>query len=346
MATLKLMPVLLAAISLTLDGCSSSSSGNAVYSGSLGTATTLLPLPQSHALNGTAIGVGLAYSGLTTDVGGNLVFPTVSALYGPSSTAISVLTDASGDLAAASIRLPDMSTGTPYQYGPTASGSSSYFLGSTAGLTSPPDATPPAVITYTDSTGNNHIKAVTAYGSAPFSYQFYGEWNVEHNSTSGFNGFFSAGIATTTALPTTGTASYAGQSIGEYIDAGGKVYSTAANLNATADFGARTLSFATTGTVVDQANAVPPPAVANSNLDLSGTLSVSGVGFSGTVKTSGTSTIPLSGTATGSFYGPGIDAATAATLTSVVGSPAEIGGSYQVSGTGGKMIGAFGGLVK
>jgi len=175
-----------------------------------------------------------------------------------------------------------------------------------------------------------------------YTYQTFGSWLVSIVGTKVFSeNFFSAGvIAVPGTLPVGGTASYIGQVTGSFVDAGTRDLSDVISaMNATADFGARTVAFSTTGTTSRSVNAlVGTPYALTPGLDLSGSLGYAAGSntFTGAV----TTTNGMSGNATGRFYGPGIAVATPA---KVVGAPPEIGGTFAVMGTVGAMQGAFGG---
>lgn len=175
-----------------------------------------------------------------------------------------------------------------------------------------------------------------------YTYQTFGVWATYVGATAFSENYFSAGVMTTPGtLPVVGTASYTGQAAGSLVDAATRdPADTTATMNATVDFAARTVAFATTGTTSLSNNAAAGTLpTANSGLNMSGTLSYAAGSntFTGAV----TTTNGMSGNATGRFYGPGIGAATA---TKVIGAPPEIGGTFAVMGAGvGAMQGAFGG---
>jgi hypothetical protein len=106
-------------------------------------------------------------------------------------------------------------------------------------------------------------------------------------------------------------------------------------MTATTNFGTRSIAFSTTNT---RTSADLSTSTSNANLNTSGTLTYdSGVNkFSGALTTVGggdargtTAVTPMTGTATGKFYGP---------------TAQEIGGTFAVSGGGTTgYLGAFGG---
>lgn len=178
---------------------------------------------------------------------------------------------------------------------------------------------------------------------AGYTYQTFGSWTSAVAATNvSREYYFSAGAATVPAtLPVLGTATYTGMAAGSHVDAiTNDPSKTAATMNATADFAARTVAFSTTGTTILSNNAVAGTLpTANAALNMNGTLSYAAGNntFTGAV----TTTNGMSGNATGRFYGPGI---VAATPTKAVGAPPEIGGTFAVMATSvGAMQGAFGG---
>ena len=184
-----------------------------------------------------------------------------------------------------------------------------------------------------------NVASITPASLNGWSYQSYGVWISGYSGTSGTVGGGSAGSLTTgIAIPTSGTGTFTGNSAGVYVTWAGQPYITGSNLTATADFAARTLSFATTGT---QALITGGGGswVAASGLNTTGTLSyASGTNLiSGAVTTAGPgpggfggNAASLAGTATAKFYGPTAN---------------EIGGTFAVRAGAGveSYAGAFGG---
>ena len=162
-----------------------------------------------------------------------------------------------------------------------------------------------------------------------FNYQTFGAWNRLSSSTSFDAGVFSLGAATpASAVPVTGTATFNGLANGFFAPSAGAAVFTTANMTAIANFQAQSISFSTTNTqTVSLVNGATTP---NGNLNLTGTFNYQPGSnlFSGAVATAPASTIQMSGTGTGRFYGP---------------TAQEIGGIYNLNGTGGSMIGSFGG---
>jgi hypothetical protein len=163
---------------------------------------------------------------------------------------------------------------------------------------------------------------------AGFNYQTFGVWDRVTAATSFDAGVFSVGNPTPgSAIPTTGTGNFTGFANGFFVDGTThNAFFTTANMTATANFAAQTIVFSTINTLTLSPNNPSALGVANAGLDLNGNFSYpAGTNlFFGTV----TSANGMTGSATGRFYGPNAQ---------------EIGGMYNLSGTAGQMMGAFGG---
>jgi hypothetical protein len=177
---------------------------------------------------------------------------------------------------------------------------------------------------------------------AGYTYQTFGSWSAIPGtlSTPIIEGFFSAGVPTTAAIPATGTALYVGQSGATFTDAvTGDQFETIAAVNVTVDFTARTVTMALAGTTTLASSANPGTSpTTNPALNFQGTLTypVASNTFTGPGRTANA----MSGNATGRFYGAPTGAATA---SKVAGSPPEIGGTFAVLLSGvGALQGAFG----
>ena len=168
-----------------------------------------------------------------------------------------------------------------------------------------------------------------ALGSG-WNYQTYGVWAVQSGPTSFVLGGVSAGNATPgNAVPTTGTATFFGNSSGYFIDAAGIRSTTSAAMIANVDFQNRAIGFTTIDTTF--LNSKTGPDTRKEGLDLSGSLSwAPGVNnFSGQVQTRDRT---LNGSASGKFYGPTAE---------------EIGGTYSLSGgPTSRLVGGFGGIKR
>lgn len=166
-------------------------------------------------------------------------------------------------------------------------------------------------------------------GANGWNYQTFGYWV----STTGSASAVSAGNPTPpTAVLSLSRATYSGTSSGLYFN-GSATYEHSAHMTADVDFAARSVSFATSGTqLLQSGSSFSVPAA---QLDMTGTLSISdGYQFSGPVRTRGLFFGvfgSLSGTASGTFYGPQAE---------------EMGGVFTLSPTRGgtaRLSGGFGG---
>ena len=158
-----------------------------------------------------------------------------------------------------------------------------------------------------------------------WDYQTYGYWIVPEGAGGRTASALSAGSATTSSgIPVSGTAQYAGASGGIYVDPTGVTYEHNADMHAVADFSARSVSLATANThIVPVAGG---SAAAAPELNLSGNLVIGANQFSGSILTAG----GMTGTAAGRFYGPQAQ---------------EMGGVFECNCSGGLefLTGAFGG---
>lgn len=168
-------------------------------------------------------------------------------------------------------------------------------------------------IEYVDSTGIG------------FSYVALGQWASTTGNTA-IGGFIPIGFETRGAdIPTTGTASYAGFLAGLYTPPNvTEPLIVGANAAASADFGARSISFSTVNSVTTPSATATPVFTPSPGLNLSGTLTYApGVNqASGTL----TSVNGMTGQAVGRFYGPQAQ---------------ELGGSTVVTGAAGGMAAGF-----
>lgn len=137
---------------------------------------------------------------------------------------------------------------------------------------------------------------------AGWDYQSFGVWNyVINNGPDWGVESVSFGVATLgSAVPSSGAATFTGKLGGLYFSPTSEGSVAAANLTVNVDFGARSLSFASSGTRLtrDLASGTAAP-----GLDLSGTLTYlpSTSAFTGTLTSAGGT---LAGATHGQFYGP------------------------------------------
>ena len=249
----------------------------------------------------------------------------------------SVTQDSSGVVTAKQVNSPDSNA---------SSANLTYGAGLPLTLTGLDIATPQSNLSWKDGRGSQTVSCgaqtctaagegaagvtINALGSVAWNYQTFGYWL--QNSSLGANvaGAISIGNPTPVGgIPVSGTATYIGLSGGFYVDSSGVLNEQAAVMSAGVDFGQRTISFATTGTMSrpwgSTAALVPAPL-----LNIAGPLNYA----AGTNQFTGAvTTTTMTGTAVGRFYGPGAQ---------------EIGGTYSMtnpnpSNTDESMIGGFGG---
>ena len=158
-----------------------------------------------------------------------------------------------------------------------------------------------------------------------WDYQSFGVWTTGAGTGSGTHGMASAGSPTPAgSIPASGTAIYFGYAGGRHVASDGSTYFTLANMQTSANFATRQLTF-TTNSTEQTANLIT--SAPNLSLNMNGSLSyVAGSNqFSGTVTTVG----GMTGSAKGRFFGP---------------TAQEIGGTFSVTGSGVQAYGgAFGG---
>lgn len=186
---------------------------------------------------------------------------------------------------------------------------------------------------YAEVKSNGNDVAIISPGSMNgWSYQSYGIWISNLNSTSGTVGGGSVGSLTTgVAIPTTGTANFSGTSAGAYVNSSGTPFLTGSSMSASVNFATRSLSFATTGTQI--------------LLNSGAWQSTAGLNTTGTLSyASGTNLITGSNLATAG--GGGVTAMTGGQVTAKFYGPAanELGGTFSVRAGAGveSYAGAFG----
>ena len=134
-----------------------------------------------------------------------------------------------------------------------------------------------------------------------WNYQSFGVWNERPAAGSGAISASSFGQPTPgSAVPTSGSATFTGKAGGFYVSPTGQGSVAAADLTVNANFNARTLGFATSGTTIARDLNAP---LAAPHLNLTGTLAYNpgSSAFSGTVSNAGGT---MSGRSNGQFYGP------------------------------------------
>ncbi|WP_324762451.1 transferrin-binding protein-like solute binding protein [Sinorhizobium meliloti] len=148
-----------------------------------------------------------------------------------------------------------------------------------------------------------------------FTYQTYGGW-VDQKG--GHAGAFSVGSETAKAdIPTSSTATFKGTAGGIVGRPGAGYDVMSADAALDVDFGANTAQFSTSNTTLEAGGAA-------ANLDMSGKLDIASGGLSGNIVTADQS---MSGTADGHFYGS---------------EGQEVGGTFDLKGSGGALVGGYG----
>lgn len=160
------------------------------------------------------------------------------------------------------------------------------------------------IVSYNSNLANVMITARASQNG--WDYQSYGVWMSGYNSSAGTVGAASVGSLTLgSAIPTSGTGNFTGNSAGMYVTNAGTHYFETSAMTANVNFATRSIAFATTNSGIGQyvnSNFVSTP-----GLNMTGTLSYAAATnqFSGTVTTAGGGGVGvLTGTATGKFYGP------------------------------------------
>ena len=186
---------------------------------------------------------------------------------------------------------------------------------------------------YAEIKSNGNDLAIISPGSMNgWSYQSYGIWISNLNSTSGTVGGGSAGSLTTgTAIPTSGSANFSGTSAGVYVNSSGNAYLTGSAMSSSVNFATRSVSFATTGTQILLSNGSWQ---ATSGLNTTGSATYASntnlVSITNLATAGGGSVATMTGgTATAKFYGPAAN---------------ELGGTFAVRAGAGveSYAGAFG----
>jgi hypothetical protein len=135
-----------------------------------------------------------------------------------------------------------------------------------------------------------------------WDYQSFGAWSETKFPSASATALSYGAPTPSSAVPTTGSATFRGKLAGLYVSPAGSGWTVGANLGVSVNFSERSLSFASDKTIVTRGpqgsstGAVP-------HLSLSGTLAYSPTSnvFSGTLVNAGGT---MSGTSNGQFYGP------------------------------------------
>lgn len=159
-----------------------------------------------------------------------------------------------------------------------------------------------------------------------WNYQSFGVWNTQGMNAGRTNSLSFGSVTPASAVPSSGTASFVGKLGGIYVSPSGDASMASADVRVQADFGSRSLGFASSGTRLTQDLKGTTPAP---HLDLAGTLAYSPAAntFAGTLRNAGAT---MSGSTTGRYYGPAAQ---------------ELGGVFTVksANTAETLTGAYGG---
>ena len=176
----------------------------------------------------------------------------------------------------------------------------------------------------------------SAFINSYSNYMDYGYWQFDSGNTS-YQSFFVSGAETSySSLPTSGTATYTGKSIGiayKPLEAlSSNTFLIDSDISVTADFGAKFVGFtANTYSVSNMSNATVANQPAQTTTAAKAPYNFTGIGnISSTNSVSGGLTLTNSGQTgvfTGKFYGPSAE---------------NIGGTFTFSGTSLKYTGSFG----
>ena len=200
---------------------------------------------------------------------------------------------------------------------------SSITFSNTDGSTNTRLAANPNVIRRASPSGASSLLLFDA-PSAGYSHLSFGAW-TGRSDTTGYIGAFHAGTLTPdSSIPTSGSATFNGSSVGYYSSINGAVETVISDVTLTANFSSRSISY-------NASNA--QGSISLPGLNITGTLTWNAGSnlFTGTLRTPvGFGTGELAGPASGRFYGP---------------NSKEVGGSFVLNWAGGtraQYIGAFG----
>jgi len=133
-----------------------------------------------------------------------------------------------------------------------------------------------------------------------WNYQSFGVWNTHGPSARQIASSSFGAPTPASAVPSSGTASFVGKLGGVYVSPSGEGSVASADIRVHADFGNRSLGFASSNTRLSQdlKSSTPAP-----HLNLGGTLTYSPAAntFTGTITNAGGT---MSGSSTGRYYGP------------------------------------------
>lgn len=190
------------------------------------------------------------------------------------------------------------------------------------------NATPfvdPSAASYSLVAPNRHVGVAGDPRQLGWSYQSFGIWNTVSTEGGAMAAATFGNATAAAAVPASGTATFSGKLAGFYVSPGGQGSIASAGISLAADFSARALTVASSGTTTtrDLSTAVAAPA-----LDLHGTLTYApgSAAFAGTLSNAGGT---MSGPSSGGFYGPAAQ---------------ELGGTFTLKSSTGPeaFVGAYG----
>lgn len=280
---------------------------------------------------------GLQAAGGNRDIWGSFA-GTTSAINGTANflqsvgTPISLTETASFEVNVLSNAVTHTALGAVPTITPLADGGLTFSGGALGTFNPPGSSTSPALSSTTAYVASSNAIALTGATTAgvpsivylaergTLSYSRFGYWidgsRVSSNDILGYT-YFAGGVQTPTgSMPSSGTANYAGTTLGRVIDNTNAEYVFAGKVNLTANFGASTV----TGSVHTLTGSTPA-LLTSINLDAG---VIAGSAFSGTANALNGVNSVGTGTWNGRFHGPAAD---------------EVAGSYTLNGGGGSLQG-------
>ncbi len=174
-----------------------------------------------------------------------------------------------------------------------------------------------------NSSGSDQLLAADPYVLG-FNYQSFGVWGtgIVAGQTARYGALSAGSITSTSAIPAAGSANFNGLIGGIYIDTAGEGFRYGANAAFAVNFGTRSISMTTSGDRLVNVN-TNIAYIWNAPLSATMTYAPGSSRFSGTFRAGNF----MTGTGSGNFYGPAAN---------------ELGGTFFISGSAGKMVGGFG----
>ena len=181
----------------------------------------------------------------------------------------------------------------------------------------------PIATALSNQTGSNQAIYIDPY-AVGFNYQSFGAWGtgLVAGSTGRYGAISAGAVTPASSVPATGTAIFRGYSAAIFTNPQGEAYRYGADALFNVSFAGRSISLSTSNDIVTNINT---NTTFRWTTPMSGTMTwnAGANAFSGTLTTGN-----MTGTANGTFYGPGA---------------VELGGTYVLKGGLGAMVGGFGG---